>query len=362
MLTVLDRLIIKDLLRTFFSVLLVLVIIVVSRDFLKTLKMAANGLISNDVVTSLLGLKVLLFSSEFMVPSAFVAVLMVIGRMYRDQEMSALASAGVGVVSIYKSVFKAMIPIILLSVWMALFVSPWAKNKAIGIIHHEKQMAGIRGILEGQFTEYDKGNLIFYAEKILADNRMQDVFVQDKRGKKIGVITSDAAELREIEEGLFIVFLNGKRTQGVPGELDYVFETFVEYAMRIEDAVGTQRVSIHGVSSEKLLYSKKLENISELFRRLFVPIGMFLLTLMAVPLAQVSPRGGVYGNLLTAFLIYFSFSNFQKISLSWMVKKEIPIWLGFSGIYLLSFLVVIFLLVRLYGTPWVVMSLTRKRA
>ncbi len=360
MFTVLDRLIVKDLLRTFFSVLLILVVIIVSQNFLKTLKMAANGIILNDVVANLLGLRILLSSSEFMVPSAFVAVLMVIGRMYRDQEMSALSSAGVGVFRIYNSVFKAMIPVILLSVWMALFVSPWATGEAMRIIHYEKQMAGIRGVSEGRFTEYGKGNLIFYTEKITADNKMQDVFVQDKRGEKIGIITSDEAELREIKEGLFIVFLNGKRTEGVPGELGYVFETFSEYAMRIEDAVGEQKVTLHGMSSERLILSNEIEKISELFRRLFVPIGMFLLTLMAVPLAQISPRGGVYGNLLTAFLIYFSFSNFQKISLSWMVKQEIPVWLGFSGIYLLSFLVIIFLLIRLYGVSWVVLRFTRR--
>jgi lipopolysaccharide export system permease protein len=360
MLTILDRLIIKDLLRTFFSVLLILVVIIVSRDFLKTLKMAANGVISNDVVANLLGLKILLSSAAFMVPSIFVAVLMVIGRMYRDQEMAAFASAGVGIFRIYNSIFKAIIPIILLSVWMSLLVSPWAKQEAIRIIHTEKQMAGIRGISEGRFTEYGKGNLIFYTEKISADNKMQDVFVQDKRGERIGIITADVAELREIKEGLFIVFINGSRTEGIPGALDYVFETFSEYAMRIEDARGEQKISIHGISTAKLLQSDKLADISELFRRLSVPIGMFLLSLMAVPLAQISPRGGVYGNLLTAFLIYFSFSNFQQVNLSWMVRGGIPIWLGFSGVYLLSLLVIIFMLIRLYGVSWVWVNLTQK--
>jgi lipopolysaccharide export system permease protein len=177
----------------------------------------------------------------------------------------------------------------------------------------------------------------------------------------VGIITAKFAELREIKEGLFIVFFDGIRTQGIAGELEYAFETFSEYAMRIEDAVGEPRISIHGISTAELLKSDQLNKISELFRRLFVPMGILLLTLMAVPLAQVSPRGGVYGNLLTAFLIYFSFSNFQQVSLSWMVKGEIPIWLGFSGIYLLSLLVVIFLLVRLYGVDWAVISLTRKK-
>lgn len=359
-LSVVDRLIIKDLLKTFFSVLLVLVVIVVSREFLKTLKMAANGLISNDVVLELLSLRILVSSSEFMVPSAFVTVLMVIGRMYRDHEMSTLASAGVGVFKIYQSVYKAIIPIILLSIGMVLFVSPWAKTQGIEILYEQQQKAGIRGISPGRFTEYGKGSLIFYAETVTADDKMHDVFVQDKRGDKVGIITANSAELREVDEGLFLVFLEGKRVQGEPGQLDYAFETFSEYAMRIEDAAGQARISIHGLGTQTLLQSDKLEEISELFRRLFVPIAIFILTLMAVPLAQISPRGGVYGNVLTAFLIYFSFSNFQQVILSWMVKGEIPVWLGFWGIYLVSALLVVFLIIRLYGLPWIILCLRGK--
>jgi len=58
-------------------------------------------------------------------------------------------------------------------------------------------------------------------------------------------------------------------------------------------------------------------------------------------------------------LIYFSFSNFEKVSGSWMEKGEIPAWLGFWGTYFLAFAVICLLLIRLYGLAWVMMSLRR---
>jgi len=356
-LSVMDRMIMSDLLKTIFSVLLVLVVIIVSRNFIKILKMAVDGVISTEAILSILGLKIILACATFMVPAVFVSVLMVLGRMYRDQEMSALSSAGVGAGRLYLSVFKIIIPVTLLAAGMALYIAPWAASGVERVIYEEKQNIGVRAIGEGKFSEFNQGKLIFYVEKITADNRMHDVFVQNKRGQKIGVLTAEYAEVREIEGDLFIVFLNGERVEGEAGHEDFVFEDFAEYGMRLEDSSDIQVSSIEGIETEKLLETKDINELRELHHRLSVPISILVLTLMAVPLAQVSPRSGVYGNLVAAFLIYFSFANFEKVAGSWMVKGEIPVWLGFWGVYFLAGGLIIFLLVRLYGLAWVIMRL-----
>jgi len=356
-LSVMDRMMMSDLLKTIFSVLLVLVVIIVSRNFIKILKMAVDGLISTEAIISLLGLKIILASVTFMVPAVFVSVLMVLGRMYRDQEMSAFSSAGVGVGRLYISLFKVIIPVTFLASWMSLYLSPWAADKVEQVIYEQQKSAGVRAIGEGKFSEYNSGNLIFYAEKITDDNIMHDVFVQNKQGKKIGILTAEYAEIRHIKEDLYIVFLNGERAQGVAGEVDYVFEAFSEYGMRLEDNSGIMVNSIEGIATERLLITRDLNELRELHHRLSVPISILVLTLMAVPLAQVSPRSGVYGNLIAAFLIYFSFANFEKVSGSWMVKGEIPVWLGFWGVYIFAGALIVFLLVRLYGFTWVMIRL-----
>ncbi|WP_428353329.1 LPS export ABC transporter permease LptF [Methyloprofundus sp.] len=356
-----DRMMMSDLLKTIFSVLIVLVVIIVSRNFIKILKMAVDGLISTEAIVSILGLKIVLASANFMVPAVFVSVLMVLGRMYRDQEMSALSSAGAGVGRLYIAVFKTIIPVVFIAAWMSLYVSPWAASKVEKIIFEEKQNIGVRAIAEGRFSEYNKGNLIFYVEKISADNVMHGVFVQNKRANEVGIVTAEKAEVRAINNDLYIVFINGERVQGNAGEVDFVLETFGEYAMRLESSTGIQVNPISGIDTRRLLETQELDELSELHHRLSVPFSLIVLAIMAVPLAQVSPRSGVYGNLVAAFLIYFSFANFEKVSSSWMVKGEISVWLGFWAVYFLAFVLIVILLVRLYGLSWVLLQLKGKQ-
>jgi len=79
--SVLDKMITQDLLKTVMAVLSVLVIIIVSRKFIKVLAQAIEGNISNEIVLSLLGLKIVIAIGAFLPVAIFMAILMVIGRM-----------------------------------------------------------------------------------------------------------------------------------------------------------------------------------------------------------------------------------------------------------------------------------------
>ncbi len=355
---VMDRMIMKDLLKTIISVLMVLVVIIVSRNFIGILKMAVEGSISNGAILSLLGFKIILASVDFMLPAVFVSVLMVLGRMHRDQEMAGLSSAGVGVGRLYISVFKTIMPVILVASWMAFYVAPWTSFRIDNLLYEQKQNAGVRAISAGNFSEYAQGNFIFYAEEINQQGVMKKVFVQNKQHEKLSVVTSKTAELRDIKGGLYIVFFEGERVQGKAGQMDFIFEYFDEYALRIEDATGERSHGIRSRLSQDLMAELNLHNLREIHRRLSIPLGILVLVIMAVPLAQTQPRGGAYGNMLMAFLVYFSFSNFESVSGSWMLRGEVSIWQGFSGVYILSLMLIGVLLLKLYGLKWVLLTLT----
>ena len=82
---VLNRMIASDLLKTMLSVWSVIVVIIVSRKFIKVLDQAIDGQISNDALLKILGLKTIVVGVSFLPAATFMAVLMVLGRMYRDQ-------------------------------------------------------------------------------------------------------------------------------------------------------------------------------------------------------------------------------------------------------------------------------------
>jgi lipopolysaccharide export system permease protein len=360
--TVLDKMIFKDLLSTLLSVWAVIVVIIVSRKFIKILDLAVDGQVANDTLLTILGLKIIVASVTFLPAALFMTVLMVLGRMYRDQEMSAISSAGGGAITIYRAVFLLVVPLTLLTIGLSFYVSPWAAEQTQAIIKKDGESADIRGIAAGRFSEYSQGELVFYVESISSDKIMHKVFVQNRKKGNAAIITAESASIQDLSDGRFVVFEQGQRTEGRPGALNYVIEEFVEYAVRLEDKISAVSSPREAVATELLWHSLVGRDKAELQRRFHVPVSLLLLSFLAVPLAQISPRGGVYGNMLAGFLIYFSYGNLASVSQSWVTTEAIPAWLGVIGINLLLLLSGLFLLAKYYGWQWLAEKIREKVA
>ena len=354
--TVLDKMIIKDLIKTLLSVLMVIVVIIVSRKFIRILDDAISGQVSNDTLLSILGLKTIVAAVEFLPVALFMAVLMVMGKMYRDHEMSAVFSAGGGAGILYRGLFLLVFPLTLMIVGLSLYVAPWAESEVDKLMQKSEESADQRGIAEGKFTEFSQGDLIFYVEKIDADKKMHKVFVQNSQHDNLAIINAEVAQFKDLPDGRYLVFENGEQVKGLPGTLNYVIERFAEYAVRIEAKVSAEIVHRQSINVALLWDSQDRVYIAELQRRFSIPLGALLLSFIAVPLAQISPRGGVYGNMLVGFLIYFSYGNLIRVSEGWVINQTIPPWLGAVGVDLLLLLVGGFMLARLYGWQWLLIK------
>lgn len=356
-LTVLDKMIVQDLFRTLLSVLTVIVVIIVSRKFIRVLDEAIAGQVSSETLLSILGLKTILTAIEFLPVALFMAILMVLGRMYRDQEMAAIASAGGGVATLYRAVYLLVMPLFVLSIGLALWVAPIAEAKVDSLMRYDEESADLRGIAAGKFSEYSQGDLVFYVEKISPDRKMHKVFVQNRQHGSASIINAQAARIKDLADGRYLVFEQGERVQGTPGALNFVLEQFAEYAVRIESKVSVARLNKQALELSQLWYADKKDYLAELQRRLAIPMGALLLSLIAVPLAQISPRGGVYGNILVGFLIYFSYGNLTRVSQSWVSNGTISPTLGATAVDALLVAVALVLLLRSYGWQWLVLKL-----
>jgi lipopolysaccharide export system permease protein len=354
--TILDKMIVQDLIKTLLSVLTVIVVIIVSRQFIRILDGAIAGQVSDETLLDILGLKTIVAAVEFLPVALFMSVLMVMGRMYRDHEMAAVASAGGGALTLYRAVFLLVVPLSILATGLSLYVSPWAESRADKLIEHDEESADLRGIAAGKFSEYSHGDLVFYVEDITADNKMHKVFLENRRQGNVSIINAESAHFEELPGGRYIFFENGEQVKGLPGNLNYVIEKFAEYAVRIETKVAAYKFKRNSLSVDLLWGSHVKILIAELQRRFSIPLAVLLLSFIAVPLAQISPRGGVYGNMIVGFLIYFSYGNLVRISQGWVMNDTLPAWLGGIGVNFLLLVVGGFLLARLYGWQWLLLK------
>ena len=360
LLTVLDKMIIKDLFKTVIAVLTVLVVIIVSRKFIKVLTQAIEGNIATETVMALLGLKIVIAATAFLPAALFMAVLMVLGRMHREQEMAAIASAGGGVFTIYRAVFWVVLPLCICAAGLSMYASPWAEAQTELLMHQDRENADIRGISAGRFSEYSSGELIFYTESVDANGKMHHVFVQNKQGDKLGVVNAEYGRLEYLPGGLYLILESGERVQGIPGQKQYVIETFQEYAVLVEKKAIAFVPHLESMPTEKLWLSSELADVAHIQDRLNAPFGVLLLAFLAVPLAKSSPRGGVYGSVFIAFGIYFAYANLQRVNHSWVLSQTVPAWLGYFWVEVLLLLVGAIMLVRLYSWKWIALKLTGK--
>lgn len=347
--TVLDKMISWELFKTAFSVLFVIVIILVSKKFVKVLGQAIEGHISSGAVMKIVGYKALGISISFLPAAIFIAVLVVLGRMYRDHEIDAIASGGAGLMRIYQSIAIFLMPVSVMALCLSLFSIPWAESNIVEIKHQDQQQFELRGLISGSFRQ--RGDLMFFIEGIDDNNRMQNVFATNHRTKNIEVINAAYGQLEDLSGGRYIVLENAERVSGKPGQVDVVIERFDKYGLLIEKEKKLPVYHTEALPTKILLSKSSLRHSAELQRRLAIPLGILMLGLLAVPLAQLTPRGGVYGNVIIAFLIYFSYANLQKFSQGWLLKGVLPLWFSLTWVYVLMFLVWVLLLFRFLGLP-----------
>jgi lipopolysaccharide export system permease protein len=353
LITVLDKMIAQDLLKTVFSVWTVIVAIIVSQKFIKILEKAVEGHISNDTLLTILGLKTISVGISLIPAATFMSLLMVLGRLYKDQEMAAIAGAGGGAGTLYRAIFLLAFPLSIATFGLSLYVSPWAENRMQRLMNQDEQSSDIRGIAAGKFSEYSHGNLVFYVENISPENKMQSVFVQDRNKDSLSILSAEQSHFEDLSGGRYMVFENGERIQGFPGDFNYVIETFKDYAFKIEERAVSNAVTPKAVASSMLWKSTATKDLAELQSRLALPLTILVFAFVSVPLAKISPRGGIYGSMLLGFLIFFSHGNFSGVTQSWLIKGSISVWPGVFWVNLVLLATGLFMLANWYGFKWI---------
>lgn len=353
LLRIIDKMLAVNLGKTFLAVLSIAVLIIVSRKFIKVLAQAVAGNIDNETIFSLLSLHILIAVNTFLPVAIFMAILLVLGNMYKKHEMAAIASAGGGAGLIYRGVFWLAVPVALLGAGLSLFAVPWGEASIGELLQKDKKMTATAGIVAGRFSEYNHGKLVFYAETIDAIRKMHNIFVQrTSADQKLTIASAKYGEIISRSGAPFLLLEKGELVQGVPGERQFVIERFAKYAIRLQAKTSKQQTKPSTAPTAALWQSQRLPDIAELQQRLWTPFAVLFLSLLAVPLAKLSPRGGIYSNIATAFAVYFIFANLRRINHSWIISESIPFWLGYYWIYLALGLLSMALLLRLYGVKW----------
>lgn len=323
----------RETLKGFFAVLLVLALVITANGLMRFLSSVAAGAIDQDVLLRLIGLALFDALGPMLAPTFFLAILLALGRMYRDNEMTALLSSGVSPWRVFRSFLLLALPMTLLVAWTTFDLKPQVKLEQRRIGAEQRQTAKLSSALAGQFNEFQKGGLVFYVEDVSSDGtQLRNIFVQHRQHGTLGLVRAETGtHRRDKATGERFVLLNkGERYEGTPGQAGYTIGKFDHYGMRIAkpDPVELERFGVSALPTEELLASDDIMAKAEIQYRLSYPLSVLVFTVLAFPLSRSLPRQGVYGRLVTAFLVYFVYMNLMEVSGTWMRAEVTPAWLG----------------------------------
>jgi lipopolysaccharide export system permease protein len=169
----------------------------------------------------------------------------------------------------------------------------------------------------GVFGESRARDRVFFVESAgSVPGEVQNVFVNSVQHGRTGIMFSRKGLVETAPNGdRFIVMLDGRRYEGVPGAAEYRVMEFQRYAARIESPIREEPVPTHkSLSTLALMQAPSNANHGELVWRIGIPLSALLLALLAIPMSFVNPRAGRSVNLLFALLAYLVYQNLLSIS------------------------------------------------
>jgi len=325
---IIERYLIREITQPFVMGSVMLVVVFASYSSADYLADAAAGLIAADTVLTLILLKTLI-SFEILLPTAlYLSVVVGLGRLHTDSEMTAITASGISDLRVLKAVFRLALLVAVLVGLLSIFTRPWAYRQAYDLEARAVTQFDLSKLEAGRFYALKRANHVLFAEGIDAErNRLEDVFFQGSQGDSTRVIFASEAYPSSVGEDATpaMVFVDG-----------YAYQLDRHGRQDSTLAFGTLTVHLAGYRNQSMGYKRRAEPTSRLARserpkdiaefqwRMTAPIAVVLLATLAVPLSRTAPRRGRYAKLFLAVLIYAVYYNLGAMARTWVEEG----WVG----------------------------------
>ena len=340
------------------AMLTVLVAIALVVLFIRLLGDVARGELPNEAVFTFLGFSLLFFLPVLMTIALFAGVLLPLSRMWRDSEMVIWFNAGVALTQWMRPVLTFAIPYSLVILLLTLVLNPWAQTKKYEYRQELRSRSESSMVAPGLFIESHAGQRVYYVESINPlTGIVRNIFMQSRIDGQLGLVVAREGNYSELPDGSrYLVFKEGRRYEGIPGQLDYRIVHFERYWMRLDPiAVRGKETGIKQAPFSELIHDTSSQARAELVWRFGVPFSALVLAVMAIPLSFVNTRARRSYGLLVALLLYFVYNNLLSLSQAWVAQGKLNPWAGMVAshvIMLLAVYALFYLRTRLHVPRW----------
>jgi lipopolysaccharide export system permease protein len=306
----------REVLLTLSAVSAVLLVIIMSGRFIKYLAQAASGALDPGSLFLIMGFRLPGFMQLILPLGLFLGILLAYGRLYLESEMTVLSATGM---SQQRLLGLTMIPaafVALIVAWLSLSLAPQGANQFQLLLNKQDALTEFDTLVPGRFQALSDGSRVTYTEELTNDRtNLSGVFIsqkslgQDAKDRSISVLVAETGHQEVRPDGSrWLILNNGYRYDGNPGLADYRAIKYDTYGVLLPKPDASDEVTDRdAIPTLDLIGNPEPRAIAELQWRISLPLLVFIVTLIAVPLSRVNPRQGRFLKLLPAILLYMGY-------------------------------------------------------
>lgn len=349
---IIDRYVLQEIVGAWVAVSLILLLVILSAFLGDALGDVAKGLIPSQLLMWQVGLKSIEALAQVLPMSLFFAVMLAMGRLYRDNEMVVLNASGMGLGSLARPMILVAVPALALLMAFSLVLAPWAARTGIEQREEVTRSLSFSGLTPGRFESLPGQEAIYYVGGQDEDNEVLDqiIVVRDMgdEGERREVLAAaKGSQFRDQQTGArYLALDDGYRTRGQAGKGDLEIMSFDRHEIRLPTPVDAPvHLKLEAVATRDL-FAGGAENWAELHWRLAPPITAMVLMVLAIPLSRVTPREGRAGKLTAGILVYIIYANLLGVGRVWVEQEKVPAAMGLWWVHLGILMLAVFAIRR----------------
>ena len=314
-------------------VLLFLMALMLGGRLIRYFGIAAEGRLDVGLLFAIIGYNIPTFLELILPLSFFIALMLVLGRMYVDHEMSVLFASGISRGRLTRLMIPLITGLFVFQMGISLLAKPWGLSNSKQI--WQTQSLGSLLDLVRPKTFISSGNYHLYVDEFDKEKReLKNLYVVQQQTDKSGkiakndvIITATRAyqvPSKDTDSSMQLDLFQGRRYELGTNQANYNQASFEKYRITLEKPASEKitETNVETQTTAKLLANtQKPEVKAELGYRFTMPWLIIIAAMLATPLAQVRPRQGRWLRLLPSVLIFASCA-ISIISLRTAIGKE----------------------------------------
>lgn len=326
----------RELARSFGATLVVILTIVITMMLIRTLGLAAGGSVAPEDVVLVLGYFALGHLPTMLGLSLFIAVVVTLGRMYRDSEMVIWFASGQGLGRFVRPVLRMAWPVLLVVAALLLFVWPWGNRSSAELRTRYEQRSDLSRVAPGVFQTSRDGSRVFFVDRASQEGvEGHNVFVLTRQEPVESVVSARSGRLLSEGADRLLRLEHGQRNEVDSASGVRTLSSFDSYQVLVGDQAvrSAQAAPPKTLDTLALLRDPQPRHQAELVWRFGLLLAAANLLLLGVGLAATQPRRASNWNLLLALLTFVVYFNLVNLSQAWVAGGRVGMGSALLGLH-----------------------------